>query len=124
MRDENQVRPGDFPIGSPESRAAARRQLKNKRDRRQRIEIPLCMPRPWRGEGPEPESWNKVPRFGPWWESDDKLVRVVYVPICWAESPSAEPPVCPDCGTPFVKTESYPGMTLFKSNCLAKHAPN
>jgi hypothetical protein len=49
-------RPGDFPIGSALSRAAARMLLKNQRDTRRRIEIVTNVARPWNGPGPAPEN--------------------------------------------------------------------
>src|SRR6266567_2173442 len=55
-------KPGDFPIGSVESRAAMRLQLSNQ-TAEPRVEFINYIPRPWRGEGPEPENWNKVPRL-------------------------------------------------------------
>ncbi len=55
-------KPGDFPIGSVESRAAMRLQLSNE-TAEPRVEFISYIPRPWRGEGPEPENWNKVPRL-------------------------------------------------------------
>src|SRR2546425_9372362 len=73
-------RPGDFPLGSVESRAVARMQLQQG-DHRKRIELISHIPGPWRGEGPEPEGWNKEPRIGPWKDCGDRLMRFVYVPI-------------------------------------------
>jgi hypothetical protein len=79
----NTPKPGDFPIGSAESRAAARMLAANRQDTRRRIEIVtnVHMPDPNR-ESPNPEeNWNsKVPHFGPWLDSGDVLMRLVYVP--------------------------------------------
>jgi hypothetical protein len=46
LKHTNGVRPGEFPLGSPESRAAARMLLKNQRDSRRRIEIVSNIARP------------------------------------------------------------------------------
>ena len=76
------MKPGDFPIGSPESRAAARMLAANWQDTRRRIEIVtnVHMPDPHR-EGPDPENWNdKQPHIGPWRDFGDVLLRFVYVP--------------------------------------------
>jgi hypothetical protein len=59
----NTPKPGDFPIGSVESRAAMRFELSNQRDAEPQMEFISYIPRPWRGEGPQPENWNKVPRL-------------------------------------------------------------
>jgi len=59
----NTPKPGDFPVGSVESRAAMRLQLSNQRDAESHVEFISYIPRPWRGEGPQPENWNKVPRL-------------------------------------------------------------
>ncbi len=58
----NTPKPGDFPVGSVESRAAMRLQLSNQ-EAEVRVEFINYIPRPWRGEGPEPENWNKAPRL-------------------------------------------------------------
>ena len=73
-------KPGDFPIGSVESRAAIRLQLSKQTDAVSCTEIVSRVSRPWRGDGPEPEDWNKVPRTSasqPWGEG---LMRILYVP--------------------------------------------
>jgi hypothetical protein len=75
------LRPEDFPLGSPESRAAARVRLDGRDGDSRRIEVISHIPRPWTGSGPEPADWNKVPRFGPWRDCGDVLVRVVYQPV-------------------------------------------
>ena len=71
-------KPGDFPIGSVESRAAMRLQLSNQ-TAEPRVEFISYIPRPWRGEGPEPENWNKVPRVSDRDGWGDKT-RCLYVP--------------------------------------------
>jgi hypothetical protein len=73
----NGTRPGDFPLGSPESRAAARMLLKNQRDGRQRIEIVSNIARP----GVD----NAKPCMSPWSDFGDILMRMVYVPDAMSE---------------------------------------
>ena len=77
-------KPGDFPVGSVESRAAMRLQLSNQ-GQKPCMEIVSRIPRPWRGDGPVPSDWNKVPRVSapqPW---GDGLMRILYVPTGMAE---------------------------------------
>ena len=73
-------KPGDYQIGSPESRAAARMFAANRQDMRTRIEYVSHIPRPWHGEKPEPKDWNKKPCVGPWQGCGDTLMRVLFVP--------------------------------------------
>ena len=49
-------------------------------DTRARIEIVSHIHRPWRGQGPKPEGWNKEPYVGPWQDCGDTLMRVMYFP--------------------------------------------
>jgi hypothetical protein len=71
------LRPGDFPVGSLESRAAMRFQIANQRDAPPAMEIVTVstVPQPWLGDGPEPEGWNKVPRV-----ERSPEVQELYVP--------------------------------------------
>jgi len=109
-------RPGDFPIGSRESRAAARIQLSRRIDTRERTTIALSMPRPGQDR-------TRV-QFDPWRECPDgTLWRLVYVPLVWLK-PGDPIPTCPDCGTPFKKTSDYTGISPFHANCVAKHDPD
>ena len=59
-------KPGDFPVGSVESRAAMRLQLA-KQAERPHLGFISHIPRPWREEdgdkGPKPKDWNEVPRI-------------------------------------------------------------
>ena len=74
-------KPGDFPIGSIESRAAMRLQLSNERGALSCMAIVSHIPRPWRGDVPEPRDWNKVPRVSvsqPW---GDGLMQILYIPL-------------------------------------------
>jgi hypothetical protein len=73
-------KPGDFPLGSAESRAAARMAAEIRQDTRERLEFVSHIPRPWRGEGPEPPDWNKVPRTGPWQDVGGMLLRCAWKP--------------------------------------------
>jgi hypothetical protein len=73
-------KPGDFPIGSVESRAAMRLQLLNEGNAPLLTEIISHVLRPRRGGGPEPRDWNKAPRVGPWQDCGDRLMRILYVP--------------------------------------------
>jgi hypothetical protein len=72
-------KPGDYPIGSVESRAAMRLQLSNQ-TAEPRLEIISYIPRPWRGDGPEPSDWNKVPRISEPQSWGDGLMQILYVP--------------------------------------------
>jgi hypothetical protein len=72
-------RPEDFPIGSVESRAAARLCAEMREDTRKRVEIVSHIPRRWCGPGPEPPDWNK-PGAGEWMDYGDVLMRIVYKP--------------------------------------------
>jgi len=82
-------RPGDFPVGSLESRAAARAMLQHAESERERITIISHIPRPeweWDGEGPAPADWNKKIHVGEWSECPDgRLFRMVNVPpgVTW-----------------------------------------
>jgi len=76
----NTPRPGDFPIGSVESRAAMRFELSNQSNNRPCLLFVSYVPRAWRGDRPEPKYWNKAPRINapqPW---GDGLMRMLYVP--------------------------------------------
>ena len=69
-------KPGNFPIGSPESRAAARLTLEYASDNRERIQLLSHIPWP---HGPHQD--HTRPHVGPWQEwADGKLFRIVYVP--------------------------------------------
>jgi hypothetical protein len=71
-------RPWDSTVGSLESRAAARIMLQHAKDRRERIEIVSCTPRPRQD--------NSRPHATPWTETPDgPLFRMLYVPPGMAE---------------------------------------
>jgi hypothetical protein len=72
------IKPGFFPIGSPESRAAARLMLTNHINRRKRIQIisDIC----------RSHQDNSVPHATPWAKTvDGGLMRLVYVPTGMSE---------------------------------------
>lgn len=73
MKNSNNVpHPGDFPLGSPESRAAARLRLEQMQDNRRNIEIISHIPRPGQD--------NTQPHASPWRQMQDGLFRILYVP--------------------------------------------
>lgn len=75
------MKPGDFPIGSPESRAAARMLAANRPDTRRRIEIVTNVCFLQDDEGRRPEGWNDKKHYvEPWRHCGDVLMRIVYVP--------------------------------------------
>jgi|SRR5579863_212699 len=107
------MKPEDFPIGSPESRAAARMLLAHRNDNCKRMRIIWSIPSP--GED------NSRVHFGEWqeWE-DNTLGQIVYVPHVWIK-PGEAVPACPDCGTSFKKTHESPRMVGYGANCMEKH---
>jgi len=108
-------KPGDFPIGSLESRAAARMRLIRLNDSRKRVRIIHNIPGPWED--------NSRVHFGDWQEwKDNTLGQIIYVPHVWLRLGEAAP-TCPDCGTPFKKTREYPNMVGFEADCMEKHDP-
>jgi hypothetical protein len=59
-------KPGDFPIGSTESRAAARMLAENQRDERERVEIAWSFGGPLRNERPDAHhTGRKGPMLAP-----------------------------------------------------------
>jgi hypothetical protein len=69
-------KPGDFPIGSALSRAAARMLLKNQRDTRRRIELVTNALFP----DPKQELDETNPHAFGWQDFGEVLLRFVYVP--------------------------------------------
>src|ERR1700683_3901132 len=107
--------PGDFPIGSLESRTAARLRLVRLIESRKRVRF-IC-----NVHGPQADK-SRI-HFNSWQDcKDGTLFQMVYVPHMWLK-PGEAIPSCPDCGTPFKKTSEYPGMVGFAANCLDKHDP-
>jgi hypothetical protein len=112
-----------FPIGSLESRAAARVLLGQKRSKLTRVQFFHSVRGPWRGEGPEPPD---IPKANPWFEGDDgKLVRVVYVPHVWVAREDAVPS-CPECRTPYRKATDNPNYSFvgYRADCAEEHIPD
>ena len=108
--------PSSFPVGSLESRAAARILLSRRIDTRKRMTIVLSF-----GRGIKDPS--RV-HFGEWREgSDGSLSRIAYAPHVWLK-PGDPAPTCPDCGTVFKKTTEYPNIVGFEADCLNKHDPD
>jgi hypothetical protein len=65
--------PGEFPLGSSQSRAAARMRLEQLKAARPRFELIHSIPRP--------RTDNSVVHEGEWVELDDgQLMRLVYLP--------------------------------------------
>ena len=107
--------PGDFPIGSLESRAAARIRLASRHDSHKRMRIITNIP------GPGVDS-SRV-HFGKWqkWQ-DNWLGQLIYRPHAWLK-PEDPVPVYPDCGTPFQKTSDFESVSGYSAGCLEKHDP-
>lgn len=114
---------GDFPIGSLESRAAARVLLVQKRNKQERVQVVLSFRGPRRGEGtqrpdiPAAEPWTVCP--------DGKLFRVVYIPHVWIAREET-PPTCSECRTPYRKAQEYPDHSLisYRADCVERHIPD
>jgi hypothetical protein len=111
----NRLKPGDFPLGSALSRAAARLLMKERRDTRKRVTL-ITNVRLWDGNENEPH-------VEPWRDSGDTLMRFVYQPSVWLK-PGDSIPSCPGCGTPFKKASEYPNMACYQANCLGRHDPD
>ena len=120
---------GDFPLSSPESRAAARMLATNRWDTRKRGEnvyyILKDLPSSWRGD--RPPTWKGVPCAGSWEEDKHGVHRSLYIPVHWERSGFAgEAPVCTDCGTPYRRIEGWrdSGWIGFVADCLRRHVPD
>jgi hypothetical protein len=114
---------GALPIGSLESRAAARILLGQRRKKQKRVQFAHSIRGPWRGEGPERPD---LPRAYPWTESaDGTLVRVLYIPHSWVARNEAAP-ICLGCGTPYRKDADYPNYPFvgYRADCMDKHIPD
>lgn len=110
------IGPWEFPVGSEQSRAAARNIIATRDAKVRRIELVHNIPRPRHDP--------LRPHFGQWQSTGDGgLARMVYRPHVWL-NPGEPVPTCPDCGTPFVKTSDYPGMAGYSMNCLELHDPD
>ena len=72
--NSDNLRPEDFSIGSPESRAAARAMLETREINVTRLQIVSSIPRPRQD--------NSRPHVGPWQPMiDGGFMRMVYVPL-------------------------------------------
>lgn len=124
------MKPGDFPIGSLESRAVARMQLAHRDDNRKHIQFiaNVCIPDPeMGGRKSDPTRFH----FGDWEEcGDGSFFRVVHRPGGWLK-PGDPVPVCPDCGMAFKEADdgffgcdrTSPEMIFVAANCMSKHDP-
>jgi len=117
------LKPANFPVGSPESRAAARSLLRQKQSKLVRLQFLHSVPRPWYGKGPAPPD---VPRAYSWWEGKDgRMMRLVYIPHVWVtrDKPC---PVCPGCGKPYQKAADCPNFHLvsYGADCADTHIPD
>jgi hypothetical protein len=76
-RPEGALRPEDFPLGSPESRAAARMLVDCRKEQCRRIEIVTnaCFP-----DHDAPPRDRSRPYATPWRGTRDCLMRMLYVP--------------------------------------------
>src|SRR5579862_2646077 len=83
---DSELRPGDFPLGSLESRAAARAKLDTgtqRSDRHNRLEIVSYIPRSRQD--------NSKPHATPWTETlDGGVMRILFVPSGMTDA-EAEP---------------------------------
>jgi hypothetical protein len=122
-RRSDSLKPANFPVGSPESRAAARTLVQRRLSQQKRCQFVHSVRGPWRGEGPEPFD---VPRAHPWTEGrDGTLCRVVYIPHVWI-GPEETPPMCQGCGTPYRKAREFRNYPLveYRADCTDKHIPD
>ena len=110
-----------FPIGSPESRAIARKRLEKRRCTLKRIEFITNVRFP-QYELPQARD-NLMPHAYPWQEtSDGGLMRFVYCPGEWKKLPVETVPVSSECGTPFREQERpLSGWVWLQADCVAKH---
>jgi hypothetical protein len=121
-RSNKNAAAGRLYVGFPSIEGSGQAMLVRADAGRKRIQIVTNVSRPWRGEGPDPEGWNSVPRIGPWQDCGDTLMRFVYVPNEWVK-PGGDIPKCPDCGTLFKETNRYDNMIDYEADCIEKHHP-
>jgi hypothetical protein len=116
--------PEDFPLGSPESRAAARLRLARWNDSRKWLTLSYCDPRP----GDDPSRMN----FSPWKElPDGDLMRMVYIPSAWRILPAGQInvpdnhiPSCSECGVAFTEDGRHGILVRFMASCSDRHDPS
>jgi hypothetical protein len=109
------LQPGDFPLGSPQSRAAVRIQLDRIRKAQSRENVVLHIPRP---------ELDPMRYYFMDWAGNSKIGfrRLVIAPLKWV-APSDPVPVCPDCGKPFRKARELPDQVCYVGDCLGVHDP-
>ena len=109
------LQPGDFPLGSPRSRAAVRMQLVQIRKAQSRINLVLHIPRPEL----DPMRYHFMD-----WAGNSKIGfrRVVIAPLKRSD-PGDPVPVCPDCGKPFRKSRQLSDSVCYVGDCLEVHDP-
>lgn len=110
------LRPGDFLLGSTQSRAVVRMRLLKLRKVQRRETIIFHAPRPHR----DPmryhfTGWSGNPESG--------FRRFVFAP-CKYLDPGDSIPVCPDCGKPFRKDKETSGKISYVGDCLDAHDPD
>ena len=105
MKHSNSDGPGpdEFPVGSLESRAAARAMLDARDTNRRRVQLISNVNVNFALDREKSGSEARVPSADPWVECDDgTLFRMVYVPTIWERAPySGEVPRCPACRAPY-----------------------
>jgi hypothetical protein len=104
--------PGDFALGSAESRAAARIQLAQLLDNRDWVTL-YC------------ESDGDQMNFGPWTKSPDGqlVLRQVLLPTVWETLPIKVIPSCSACGVPFTEHGRFKTTVCFHPACTDRHDP-
>jgi len=116
LATDSAPRPGDFPLGSAASRAAARLQISRLKDSRRRVEFRhnVCLP--------DNDFDPMIPNATEWCDCGDMLLRFVYIPTKSEKSPTAPVPICPGCGTPYRKTDRvFSSLYEYQADCVAKH---
>lgn len=110
------LRPGDFPLGSLESRVTARMKLEKTIRTQRRETIVFHVPRPHR----DPMRYHFMGWSG---DRETGFMRVVFAPSKWL-NPADPVPVCPDCGKPFKKNQEVLGKISYFGDCLEVHDPD
>jgi len=108
-------RPGDFPLGSPQSRAAVRMQLAKIRTAQRRVTYVMYVARPRR----DPLRYDFTDWAG---DPENGFQRFVFAPHDWLE-PGDPVPVCADCGKPLRKDHESLGKIFYIADCLEVHVP-
>lgn len=113
------VHPAAFPIGSAESRAAARIRLRQRWGSQRRLQIITSVHWPHGPQGLD----RSQPYALPWQKTaDGGVMRIVYVPGEWRTLPAMDLPVCPGCGAAFRNSGKMIGDSVwFEADCVRKH---